>query len=51
MKSLRAVTPGVVIGRLDRRSRQPSAEIVNLKEIRRSRQIEATDREISALFN
>jgi hypothetical protein len=51
MKSLRAVTPGVVIGRLDRRSRQPSAEIVNLTEIRRSRQIEATDREISALFN
>jgi hypothetical protein len=51
MKSSRAVKPGVVLNRLATQSRRESAEIVNLGDVRRTRQVEATDRDIAAIFN
>ena len=51
MKSSRAVKPGVVLDRLATHSRRTSAEIVNLGDVRRTRQVEATDRDIAAIFN
>ncbi|MBY0226622.1 MAG: hypothetical protein K2Q28_12520 [Hyphomicrobium sp.] len=51
LKSARAVTPGVVLKRLATHSRRTSAEIVNLSDVRRNRQVETMDRDIAAIFN
>jgi hypothetical protein len=51
LKSSRAVKPGVVLNRLATQSRRESAEIVNLGDVRRNRQVETTDRDIAAIFN
>jgi hypothetical protein len=51
LKSSRAVKPGVVLNRLATQSRRASAEIVNLGDVRRNRQVETTDRDIAAIFN
>lgn len=47
----RPVKPGIVLDRLERPSRRSSAEIISLTDVRRVRQVEATDQEIAALFN
>jgi hypothetical protein len=50
-KATQQAKPGVVLDRIASRRRRPSAEIVNLTDVRRARQIAASDREIAALFN
>jgi hypothetical protein len=51
LKASRAVKPGVVLDRLSTNSRREGAEVVNLGDVRRSRQVEATDRDIAAIFS
>jgi hypothetical protein len=51
LKSSRVVNPGVVLNRLATHSRRTSAEIVDLGVVRRTRQVEATDWDIAAIFN
>jgi hypothetical protein len=51
IKPSRPAKPGVVLDRIVSRSRRGSADIVNLTEVRRARQIEAADLELTALFN
>jgi hypothetical protein len=45
------VKRGVVLGHLNSGDRNTRAEVVDLSSVRRSKQIEAADREIAALFN
>jgi hypothetical protein len=51
LKSSRSVKPGVVLGRLATQTHRESAEIVNLGDVRRTRQVETTDRDIASIFN
>lgn len=50
IKASRAAKPGVVLDRIALCRRRGSADIVNLTEVRRARQIEAANRELTALF-
>lgn len=51
LKSSRVVKQGVVLSRRSSPSPRTIAEVVDLGEVRRTRQVEAMDRDIAAIFN